>query len=41
MLVRLLYVSRSVNPESSDATESFLSSAREHIPQNGFTVVLC
>ena len=41
MLVRLLYVSRSVNPESSDATESILSSAREHNHQNGITGVLC
>jgi hypothetical protein len=29
MLVRLLYVSRSVNPESNEATESILSSARD------------
>jgi len=41
MLVRLLYVSRSVNPESNEATESILSSAREHNQQNGITGVLC
>ena len=41
MLVRLLYVSRSVNPESNEATESILSSAREHNHQNGITGVLC
>ena len=41
MLVRLLYVSRSVNPETNDATESILTSAREHNHQNGITGVLC
>lgn len=41
MLVRLLYVSRSVNPESNEATESILTSAREHNQQNGITGVLC
>jgi len=41
MLVRLLYVSRSVNLESNEATESILSSAREHNQQNGITGVLC
>ena len=41
MLVRLLYVSRAVTPESNEATESILSSAREHNNKNGITGVLC
>ena len=41
MLVRLLYVSRAVHPESSDATESILASARDHNLSHGITGVLC
>jgi hypothetical protein len=41
MLVRLLYVSRSVNPESNEATESIFRSARDNNHQNGITGVLC
>ncbi len=41
MLVRLLYVSRSVHPETPEQTESILTSAREHNLNNGITGVLC
>ncbi|MBU3647020.1 MAG: BLUF domain-containing protein [Limnohabitans sp.] len=41
MLVRLLYVSRSVHPETPEQTESILTSAREHNLANGITGVLC
>jgi hypothetical protein len=41
MLVRLLYVSRSVHPETPDETESILNSSREHNIANGITGVLC
>jgi hypothetical protein len=41
MLVRLLYVSRSVHPETPEQTESILASAREHNLANGITGVLC
>ena len=41
MLVRLLYVSRSVNPETPDETESILNASREHNIANGITGVLC
>jgi hypothetical protein len=41
MLVRLLYVSRAVDPESSRAIESILSAARQHNLQNGITGILC
>ena len=41
MLVRLLYVSRSVHPETPEQTESILASAREHNLSNGITGVLC
>ena len=41
MLVRLLYVSRSVHPETPEQTESILASAREHNLVNGITGVLC
>ncbi len=41
MLVRLLYVSRSVNPESPEATESILESSRSHNLSHGITGVLC
>ena len=41
MLVRLLYVSRSVHPETPEQTESILASAREHNLAHGITGVLC
>ena len=41
MLVRLLYVSRSVHPETPEQTESILASSREHNLVNGITGVLC
>ena len=41
MLVRLLYVSRAVDPDSSRAIESILSAARQHNLQNGITGILC
>jgi hypothetical protein len=41
MLVRLLYVSRSVHPETPEETESILNSSREHNIANGITGVLC
>ncbi len=41
MLVRLLYVSRSVHPETPEQTESILASSREHNLANGITGVLC
>ena len=41
MLVRLLYASRSVNPGSSDLTESILGQSRSHNPAMGITGILC
>jgi hypothetical protein len=41
MLVRLLYASRSVNPGSSDLTESILVQSRSHNPAMGITGILC
>ena len=41
MLVRLLYVSRAVDPEDTKATQSILDSAREHNLSNGITGILC
>ena len=41
MLVRLLYVSRSVKPETPEQTEAILNSSREHNIGNGITGVLC
>ncbi|MEY4727193.1 MAG: hypothetical protein RLZ36_1820 [Pseudomonadota bacterium] len=41
MLVRLLYVSRSVKPETAEETESILNSSREHNISHGITGVLC
>ena len=41
MLVRLLYVSRAVDPESGRAIEAILSAARQHNLQNGITGILC
>ena len=41
MLVRLLYVSRALDPESSTATQSILDSARKYNAGNGITGILC
>ncbi len=41
MLVRLLYVSRALDPNDQDATQSILDSAREHNIANGITGILC
>ncbi len=41
MLVRLLYVSRALDPESPTATQSILDSARKHNSANGITGILC
>jgi hypothetical protein len=41
VLVRLLYVSRSVDADPTAATESILDSARSHNLQNGITGILC
>ena len=41
MLVRLLYVSRALDPNASAATDSILAVAREHNMANGITGILC
>jgi len=41
MLVRLLYVSRALDPKASEVTESILDSARQHNMSNGITGILC
>ena len=41
MLVRMIYVSRAVNPNSGSPTDSILASAREHNLSNGITGILC
>ncbi|MCX7251575.1 MAG: BLUF domain-containing protein [Burkholderiales bacterium] len=41
MLVRLLYVSRAVQPESAEAVHAILASARQHNLHNGITGILC
>ena len=41
MLVRLLYVSRAVDPEDTKAIQSILDSARDHNLSNGITGILC
>jgi hypothetical protein len=41
MLVRMIYVSRSVNPDSGSPTDSILASSREHNLSNGITGILC
>jgi len=41
MLVRLLYVSRALDPDASEATDSILAVAREHNMANGITGILC
>jgi hypothetical protein len=40
-LVRLLYVSRALDPDASAATDSILAVAREHNMANGITGILC
>ena len=41
MLVRLLYVSRAVDPNSSLAIDAILASARNHNLSQGITGILC
>ncbi|MGQ9660586.1 MAG: BLUF domain-containing protein [Thermochromatium sp.] len=41
MLVRLLYVSRAVDPDMTHAIESIIASARQHNPRSGITGILC
>ena len=41
MLVRLLYVSRALDPHVKDETDSILESARQHNIANGITGILC
>ncbi len=41
MLVRLLYVSRALDPNDTQATQSILDSARAHNMSNGITGILC
>ena len=41
MLVRLLYVSRALDPNATAATDSILAVAREHNMANGITGILC
>ena len=41
MLVRLLYVSRALDPDASAATDAILAVAREHTMANGITGILC
>jgi len=41
MLVRLLYVSRALDPKATEVTESILDSARQHNMSNGITGILC
>lgn len=41
MLVRLLYVSRALDPSKTEVTESILDSARKYNISNGITGILC
>jgi hypothetical protein len=41
MLVRLLYVSRALDPNDAQATQSILDAARMHNISNGITGILC
>ncbi|MES2360566.1 MAG: BLUF domain-containing protein [Pseudomonadota bacterium] len=41
MLVRLLYASRSANPNSSDVNEAILAQSRSHNQTLGITGILC
>lgn len=41
MLVRLLYVSRALDPKAEEETDSILDSSRQHNSANGITGILC
>jgi len=41
MLVRLLYVSRAVQPECAETIHAILASARQHNMNHGITGILC
>ncbi len=41
MLIRMLYLSRSVGPQTTTVTSSILASAQGYNAQNGITGVLC
>jgi hypothetical protein len=41
MLVRLLYVSRALDPKASEETDAILDSSRQHNIANGITGILC
>lgn len=41
MLVRLLYVSRALDPNVNEETDSILDSSRQHNITNGITGILC
>lgn len=41
MLVRLLYVSRALDPSANEETDSILDSSRQHNIANGITGILC
>jgi hypothetical protein len=41
MLVRLLYVSRVLDPKASEETDAILDSSRQHNIANGITGILC
>jgi len=41
MLVRLLYVSRALDPKANEETEAILDSSRQHNIANGITGILC
>jgi hypothetical protein len=41
MLVRLLYASRAVDPQNSEATDAILAKSRSHNPACGITGILC
>jgi hypothetical protein len=41
MLVRLIYASRSADPQSGEATEAILARSRSHNPASGITGILC
>ena len=41
MLVRLLYVSRALDPKAEEETDSILDSSRQHNIANGITGILC
>ena len=41
MLIRLIYVSKAVDPQTHTLTDSVLSKVRDWNTQNGITGVLC